>query len=628
MVYVAEGEKDVDALREHGLTATTNSGGAGKWRVEYSEQLRAAGAESVVIFPDNDEAGERHALSVAGFCRTAGLRVKIVKLPGLPPKGDVSDFFNSGHTEGELEEMARTTAEMTQAELKKAKDDGRPTPPPRDPLSRLVKDLCPAVKESVPEHLVLPAGYSIHANQIWIGEGDERKLLTNTPVFIVGKKLRLDDGCSFIRVVTLVEDGNVTSLEDDATLFFEQKKIVTLRRRGIDTNSIQARDLVEYFVAFERQNRILPTFVTESFGLKQQNERIAYLLGSGPPIGDLPISFQSKFDEELCQAFEPRGSLERWKEAFQKFRQYDTVLFTVFFSLTPPLQGLGILPFDNCTLHLCSPTSQGKSVTQRITISMLGNPESRRLLGQWQGTFTGTEEHITNFQGLPVFLEDSQQCKPEHRQEIIYGIGNGAFRHRARVWKANEPIAIYRGVLISSGEDTLEEECSATGMLARFIELEGSPFESFDASTGALVDEVRSIIRSNYGHIYPLYIKHLMSLTGPRRDELRGEFEKGRAITRRWPRERASWPGVRRCLQPPRSPVNSWRRPWSLPTWIRLLLLRGYSCGSGTKISWISQQRHGFNFSVGPMRTTPFSSRDSTIKNCLNQEIFAGKSLA
>ena len=114
MVYVAEGEKDVDALREHEMAATTNPGGAGKWRAEYSEQLRASGSECIVIFPDNDEAGEKHALSIAGFCRTASLRVKIVKLPGLPPKGDVSDFFNSGHTEGELEEMARGDSEAQQ----------------------------------------------------------------------------------------------------------------------------------------------------------------------------------------------------------------------------------------------------------------------------------------------------------------------------------------------------------------------------------------------------------------------------------------------------------------------------------------------------------------------------------
>ncbi len=52
VVYIPEGEKDVDRLRSFGLQATTNPGGAGKWREEYTAQLNAAGAESVVILPD------------------------------------------------------------------------------------------------------------------------------------------------------------------------------------------------------------------------------------------------------------------------------------------------------------------------------------------------------------------------------------------------------------------------------------------------------------------------------------------------------------------------------------------------------------------------------------------------
>jgi hypothetical protein len=41
-VYVVEGEKDADKLAELGLTATTNSGGAGKWSRAYSETLHMA----------------------------------------------------------------------------------------------------------------------------------------------------------------------------------------------------------------------------------------------------------------------------------------------------------------------------------------------------------------------------------------------------------------------------------------------------------------------------------------------------------------------------------------------------------------------------------------------------------
>ena len=75
IVYIAEGEKDVLALRALGLVATTNAGGAGQWRDDYSTQLHAAGVESVVILPDNDTPGQAHAVAVARSCHAVGLRV-------------------------------------------------------------------------------------------------------------------------------------------------------------------------------------------------------------------------------------------------------------------------------------------------------------------------------------------------------------------------------------------------------------------------------------------------------------------------------------------------------------------------------------------------------------------------
>ena len=95
-------KSDVLALRALGLVGTTNAGGAGKWRDEYAEQLRAAGAESVAILPDSDEPGRAHAEAVARSCHAAGLRVKIVALPDLPAKGDVSDYLAAGHAKQEL----------------------------------------------------------------------------------------------------------------------------------------------------------------------------------------------------------------------------------------------------------------------------------------------------------------------------------------------------------------------------------------------------------------------------------------------------------------------------------------------------------------------------------------------
>lgn len=90
-VYIVEGEKDAETLHELGLTATTNPGGAGKWSEDFSRIFTGA---RVIILPDNDERGRAHAEQVATGCTAAGAAaVKVVSLPGLPLKGDVSDWM-------------------------------------------------------------------------------------------------------------------------------------------------------------------------------------------------------------------------------------------------------------------------------------------------------------------------------------------------------------------------------------------------------------------------------------------------------------------------------------------------------------------------------------------------------
>lgn len=103
-MYVVEGEKDVEALRALGLVATCNPGGAGKWRPEYNQ---AFAGKHVVILPHNDEPGEQHGQDVARSLLPVSATVKVVRLPGLPPKGDVSDWLDQGHTKEELESIVQ-----------------------------------------------------------------------------------------------------------------------------------------------------------------------------------------------------------------------------------------------------------------------------------------------------------------------------------------------------------------------------------------------------------------------------------------------------------------------------------------------------------------------------------------
>jgi hypothetical protein len=102
VVYVCEGEKDADALAALGLVATTNPGGAKKWRSEYSEALRG---RHVVLPPDNDDDGRKHVDKVAAALGGVAERVQVLALPGLPEHGDVSDWIAAGGTCAKLEAL-------------------------------------------------------------------------------------------------------------------------------------------------------------------------------------------------------------------------------------------------------------------------------------------------------------------------------------------------------------------------------------------------------------------------------------------------------------------------------------------------------------------------------------------
>lgn len=96
-VLIVEGEKDADAAYRLGLpegwAATSNPMGAGKWRPEYSETLRG---KRVVILPDTDEPGRRHAEQVAKSLEGKAFEILILVLP--EGHKDLTEWSDTGGT--------------------------------------------------------------------------------------------------------------------------------------------------------------------------------------------------------------------------------------------------------------------------------------------------------------------------------------------------------------------------------------------------------------------------------------------------------------------------------------------------------------------------------------------------
>lgn len=100
-IFIPEGEKDADTLKSKGYTAVTY-GGVNDWQQDFAGLFKNA---NVIILADNDEPG-KHVASVIqrdlqGIAKSTRV---IVPVPDMP-KGDITDYFNAGHSKAEFEQM-------------------------------------------------------------------------------------------------------------------------------------------------------------------------------------------------------------------------------------------------------------------------------------------------------------------------------------------------------------------------------------------------------------------------------------------------------------------------------------------------------------------------------------------
>lgn len=92
-IIVTEGELKADAARSIGLAAVTSSHGCESARRSDWTPL---GGREIIILADNDPGGLRYAQEVAAILTALGAVIRIVCLPGLPPKGDICDWLSPG----------------------------------------------------------------------------------------------------------------------------------------------------------------------------------------------------------------------------------------------------------------------------------------------------------------------------------------------------------------------------------------------------------------------------------------------------------------------------------------------------------------------------------------------------
>ena len=101
LVLLCEGEKDCITAVRYGFVATCNPGGAKVFQPELVQHFQ--GRQQVCIVEDHDGDGERHTDLIVEALRNTVPTIGVLRFPELPPKGDLTNYFERGGTKAGLD---------------------------------------------------------------------------------------------------------------------------------------------------------------------------------------------------------------------------------------------------------------------------------------------------------------------------------------------------------------------------------------------------------------------------------------------------------------------------------------------------------------------------------------------
>jgi hypothetical protein len=105
VIAIVEGEKCVLECRRHGIAATCNPMGAGKWLDAFSKLFKG---HDVIVCADNDEPGRKHVEKVAQSLLGIAARIRVLDLAkyyALEEREDIYDWFKSGNVAADFWEL-------------------------------------------------------------------------------------------------------------------------------------------------------------------------------------------------------------------------------------------------------------------------------------------------------------------------------------------------------------------------------------------------------------------------------------------------------------------------------------------------------------------------------------------
>lgn len=219
----------------------------------------------------------------------------------------------------------------------------------------------------------------------------------------------------------------------------------------------------------------------------------------------------------MTHLFEPKGTLDKWKEVFKLYGRpgLEVQAFAALSGFGAPL--LKFTGQKGAIINLIHTKSgTGKTTVLRMANSIFGDPEG--LLGTPDDTKVGRIIKVGILNNIVNTIDELTNITGEETSQLLYAYSQGRGKDKAKnnANELRENNITWRTITLSSGNASLSEKLtvlknSPEGELMRLMEFKIVPPSSAIVSVEEGKDLFDHALNENYGHAGDIYMRWVVS---------------------------------------------------------------------------------------------------------------------
>lgn len=327
------------------------------------------------------------------------------------------------------------------------------------------------------------------------------------PILPTARLINVDDNTEKIELA-FYKDGKWQHLTVDRNTIANKSNIINLSNRGIEVNSENAKDLVNFLAEIISLN-------IDSIPVSKSIDRVGWVENEfAPYIDGIKYDGDLAF-KDLYEAIKEKGNYDMWKKHLIELRKYNKeTRLLIASSFASPL--IKILGLNSFIMHIWGTSGTGKTVALMVAMSVWGDPNQGKLVRTLNSTQTALNRCASFLNNLPFAGDELQIIKNQvdNFDKMIMTLTEGISKMTGTQYGGGvNKVLTWNNIFLFTGEEPIIKSNFGEGTVNRVIEVKcGKMIENGNKTS--------NLLRENHGFAGKEYIQNL-----PSKQELQKQFE-------------------------------------------------------------------------------------------------------